>query len=256
MIFHLDPLALPDLIERTDANGLRVIIALLSLAPSGELTGAERRLANRAGLASVADLRATLATLAATDGRTGGPLLVTSKVKNESLIAIGPGLAGFVVNHPTIRDRSAAKTTGSDVRAPAPAPLADLRDALVAGLRSEGGDAIADLAAAFLAHLATLESDGLLALNLQVATLETIRSCLASFGPESVASALTTGLRYQRNDPNSRPERYIAAVAQGVFDERRIGLVRNGPTPRGIVRKDQPASVSDLPTRPLGEEDF
>ena len=228
---HLDPDGMAELLALPVAE-LRVLLALISLAPDGELTGMERKLAARASLSGVAELREVLAHLAARTNSAGQPWLSRDLVRGEVRLRLSlPD--SIAVRHPVMRAR-----TGSSEETPAHrgAPArseGNIRDSAVAAVRAID-PGLGEMAEAWIAHLASLDPSGTLPLATEVRNWVTIERLISTEGADAVAAALLAGMKNVHN-LDRQPERYLVAAARGA-SAAPVRRVIPGATP---VQRDE-----------------
>jgi hypothetical protein len=230
MIVHLDLFVLPRLLDAVSDRELRLLMALLALAPSGELVGHERQLARRAGLDSVATLRMLAAGL--TEQRQGwtGPLLAQDTVGGKRRLRVA--MPGLLVVHPDRRaaasDRTSTATAGAPVRA---RDLAARRDRQAQLLLEAAGERVAGLIDAWLGHLVELrrkagQPSAELTSAEELVQLEVALEISQRHGADVLAAALAAAVSGLR-EASAAPERYLAAIADRLA---RSGRERRAPS--------------------------
>jgi len=225
---HLAPDGLSRLLHLPD-NAIRVILALLFLAPDGDYRGSERRLAAAAGLKPIA-VRAILAMLA----NENEPLLSLPALAPRSRrkpgrtppaslrVQLATATLPFIV-HPTEGKRADQPGTGTPSSSASPAgasPGHHLSD----GLR-QSHPAIAVLIEGWLEHLAQVRGRPLTA-NQQLVQWSRISELLAEYGAELVAEALRSGISHVTED-QPRPDHYLAAALVGMAGAGRKGTLKH-----------------------------
>lgn len=224
-VLHLDPKGLLALLALSDRE-LRVVLAILSLAPDGELTANEGRLAKRAGLTGTKELHKVLDRLATGLASKGRPVVARDTVRKHPRVRlIGP--AGLLVNHP-MRGTATPKASTAPKAAPAPKPTVGA-DALELDLarrkenvRTEHGKNLADLTEAWVAHLASLAPERRLPAALAILQWDAVAELTARYGVEAALTALRAGLVGVK-DLGKRPDQYLRTVARSSYVETPSG---------------------------------
>ena len=208
MIIHLDPAKLAELGAAVDAEGLRVLVALLGLAPNGDLSAPDRRLATAAGFADVEALRTALERLAVT--RLGKhPIIIREKISGGFRTRI-TAPAGLAISHPTnARERGGP---AEPRRSAARRPIEDIVAELAKTIEEVGDEALLTMTDALVAHLATAEEDGKLPSGRIVQIYGLVLSLVSQYGIGAVNTAIRAGLGKKPEDLRSI-ERLIEVVA-------------------------------------------
>lgn len=209
---HLDPAGFEELAALPE-DELRALLALLALAPDGELTGGERKLAKTASAPDVATLRETLARLAARRGPDGRPWLARDEVRGEARLRLSlPDR--LAIRHPALGSptRSALIPASRRAAAPAARSEAEIGAAAAASLRA-ADPTLADLADAWIAHLTSLSPSGTLSVSIEVRNRVMIERLFATDGARALESALLAGLRNVKS-LDRQPERYLTAAVR------------------------------------------
>lgn len=224
-VLHLDPKGLMGLLALSDRE-LRVVLAILSLAPSGELVAKEMLLAKRAGLKGPKELHQILDRLATGVASKGRPVVARDTVRKQPRVRlIGP--AGLLVNHP-MRGTATPKTGVTPKATPTPKPTVGA-EALELDLarrkesvRAEHGKNLADLTEAWIAHLASLAPERRLPAALAILQWDAVAELAARYGVEAGLSALRAGLVGVK-DLGKRPDQYLRTVARSSYVETPTG---------------------------------
>lgn len=246
-LYHLDPTALGAVLDLEPAAG-RVLLALLALAPSGEMVGNEMRWATRAGLKGPVALREILAQLAATMGPSGMPIIARDTVRKQPRVRLN-GLPDLFFHHlrqPVKTPHPAVAAEHDDLRRPPRVEMETIRESKWAALRKEYGDRLAELTEAWVGHLASLSSDGKLPLPLQIVQYDTVTDMAARFGPELALYALSAGISGVKK-LDHHPEHYLSQVARRNFrsdNPQSAPPLASGPVRPKISR--QPLRDEDL----------
>lgn len=222
-ILHLDPNGLPAMLALPDRE-LRVFLAILALAPDGELLANEGRLAKRAGLSGTRELHEVLDAMATGAATKGRPMVARDTVRKQPRVRIiGP--KELIVRHV---QRAGAKATETVKAAPVTKPTVGT-DALTLDLarrketvRTEHGKNLADLAEAWVAHLASLAPEGRLPGPVAILQWDAVAELAARYGAEAALTALRAGLVGVK-DLGKRPDQYLRSVARSAYVETPTG---------------------------------
>lgn len=207
-ILHLDVSQIGALLD-LDPRDSRVLLAILALAPEGTYEGGERRLANRAGIATLADLRNSLERLARTPGPGGNPWLRWESAKADGVILVVQA-GSLLVRHPGAAQLPRPPKPGAPARV---APARDLAGVIAARRETLAARGLGESTEAWLAHLASLEKDGRLQVRVELLQLETLAEIEARYGADAVREAVAAGLaNLTRHD--GRADHYLRAVAR------------------------------------------
>ena len=243
MIVHLDPARLTDLLALPDPE-LRLLLAAVSLAKAGILTNSEKELAKRAGMTQ-REVKTLLASLAERPGPTGAPWIRIDLVKGVRRIDLA-GMNGLLVRHVPSKELVAAVArTGTTARVTPRRTAAELLEAAAREVRAIDAG-LADLTDLHVAHLAALEEDGKLPLEIACLQYDTVRELATSDGIEIAASALAAAIGGIKGNPRTA-HRYLRSVAARAVDSTR-GAARIGS------RKGKGKAV--VPSTPLNDEDL
>lgn len=244
MIVHLDPTRLTDLLALPNPE-LRVLLAAVSLAKRAVLIDREKELARRAGMTQ-REATATLERLAALPGPTGAPWIRVDVVKGLRRIDLA-GMNGLLVRHVPTKEASlpTARTSSAPARVTPLRSVTELLDAAAEHVRAIDRG-LADLADLHVAHLATLEEDGKLPLEIACLQYDTVRELATSAGIEATISALAAAVGGVKGNPRTA-HRYLRSVAARAVDSTR-GAARIGSS-RGRGK-------TAVPSTPLNDEDI
>ena len=245
MIVHIDPSRLSDLLALPDPE-LRVLLAAISLAKRAVLIDRERELARRAGM-NQRDAKAVLTRLAATPGPTGAPWIRVDLIKGIRRIDLA-GLNGLLVRHVPTPTPTAAVAPIRSEKVPRVAPPRSVEQLLVAAAAEvrtiDAG--LGDLADLHVAHLAGLEEDGRLPLEIACLQYDTVREIAQADGIEVASAALAAAIGGVKGNPRTA-HRYLRSVAARAVDGSRS-------KPRIGAPKGKGKAVA--PSNPLREEDM
>ena len=243
MIVHLDPSRLPDLLALPDPE-LRVLLAAVSLAKRAVLIDREKELAKRAGM-SQREAKTILARLAETTGPTGTPWIRVDLVKGVRRIDLA-GLNGLLVRHVPVPTAPPAARPVAAPRVAPPRSVPELLAAAAAEVRAIDAG-LADLADLHVAHLASLEEDKQLPLEIACLQYDTVREIAQAGGISVASSALAAAIGGVKGNPRTA-HRYLHSVAARAVDgsrsQPRIG------SPKTTKGKAVPAAA------PLRDEDL
>ena len=206
-ILHLDVSQIGALLD-LDPRDARVLLSVLALAPEGSYEGGERRLANRAGIAALADLRNSLERLARTPGPGGTPWLRREPSKGDGLVLVVQA-GSLLVRHPGAMQLPRPKSAPAERSAPAK----NLASVIAARRETLAGRGLDETADAWLAHLASLEKDGKLPVRVELLQLETLAEIEVRYGADAVREAVAAGLANLARQ-NGRADHYLRAVAR------------------------------------------
>ena len=245
MIVHIDPAKLTDLLALPDPE-LRVLLAAISLAKRAVLIDREKELARRAGMGQ-REAKAVLARLAETPGPTGAPWIRVDLVKGVRRIDLA-GLNGLLVRHVPTTNAPVAAPTPRTEKAPRVAPLRTSTELLAAAAAEVRAidPGLADLADLHVAHLASLETDEKLPLEIACLQYDTVREIAHADGIGIASSALAAAIGGVTGNPRTA-HRYLRSVAARAVDG-------SGGKPRIGAPKRKGKAVA--PSTPLREEDM
>lgn len=243
MIIHIDPAKLSDLLALPEPE-LRVLLAAISLAKRAVLIDREKELAKRAGM-NQREAKAVLERLAATPGPTGAPWIRVDMVKGIRRIDLA-GLNGLLVRHvPTPALPASLPRPAAAPRVTPRRSVEELLAAAAAEVRAIDAG-LADLADLHVAHLAGLEEDKALPLEIACLQYDTVREIAQSDGIEVATSALAAAIGGVKGNPRTA-HRYLRSVAARAVDAA-------GGKPRIGAPKGKGKAVA--PSTPLREEDM
>lgn len=226
---------------------MRVILAILALAPDGQYRGSERVLAAVAGLRPT-ELLTVLADLAIAESpllslKSGPPPHATKGARAKTPAGgtrrLGPILqvdlntdhAIFIAHAtgPGTPDRPASPAR-PPIETPVMAPTVRPRPSLIrenaaleAVVKTEYPE-VAELVRGWLAHLAELPG-GPLSGSLEFLQWSTVARLLAEYGPELVRTALESALIHVQ-ERHDHPERYLVAAVHGLAESGRPAAAR------------------------------